>query len=101
MIASPKNLFVTVFTAVGLIAGAATAWVVQAKPEASMRVVKLERVVIEGKRPVSPAAPAAVAQQLPVEKLPRVVIEARRTPAAADTPVLVAKAKVCNAPVQC
>nr|WP_295077045.1 hypothetical protein [uncultured Roseateles sp.] len=98
MIASPKNLFVTVFTAVGLIAGAATAWVVQAKPEASMRVVKLERVVIEGKRPV---APATVAQQLPVEKLPRVVIEARRTPAAADTSVLMAKAKVCNAPVQC
>jgi len=98
MIASPKNLFVTVFTAVGLIAGAATAWVVQAKPEASMRVVKLERVVIEGKRPV---APAAVAQQQPVEKLPRVVIEARRTPAAADTTVLVAKAKVCNNPVQC
>ncbi|MEL4177433.1 hypothetical protein [Roseateles sp. PN1] len=98
MIASPKNLFVTVFTAVGLIAGAATAWVVQAKPEASMRVVKLERVVIEGKRPV---APAIVAQQQPVEKLPRVVIEARRTPAAADTTVLVAKAKVCNNPVQC
>lgn len=98
MIASPKNLFVTVFTAVGLIAGAATAWVVQAKPEASMRVVKLERVVIEGKRPV---APATVAQQQPIEKLPRVVIEARRTPAAADTTVLVAKAKVCNNPVQC
>lgn len=98
MIASPKNLFVTVFTAVGLIAGAATAWVVQAKPEASMRVVKLERVVIEGKRPV---APAIVAQQQPTEKLPRVVIEARRAPVAADTPVLMAKAKVCNAPVQC
>ncbi|ALT78680.1 hypothetical protein [Paucibacter sp. KCTC 42545] len=98
MIASPKNLFVTVFTAVGLIAGAATAWVVQAKPEASMRVVKLERVVIEGKRPVTPAA---VAQQQPIEKLPRVVIEARRTPAAADSTVLVAKAKVCNNPVQC
>lgn len=56
-------------------------------------IVKLERVVIVGKR--MNAADVQLAQR--IEQLPRVVIEGRR----ADATTLLASAKVCKANVLC
>ncbi|MDN3918841.1 hypothetical protein [Roseateles violae] len=81
---SSKTLFVA-----GLIAlVGSTGFVISAENAAAPKqeIVKLERVVIVGKR----AAPATqVAQQQEIVKLPRVVVEGRRAPA--DTQLAVAK----------
>ncbi|MDC8785689.1 hypothetical protein [Roseateles koreensis] len=83
MIASPKTFALTLFTAAGLLMGAATAWVAHAKPEAPMRTVQLERVVITAKRVAVEVPAAHAAKEAPtdaVAHLPRVVIESRRSP---------------------
>ncbi|MGS0757241.1 hypothetical protein ACVBEH_22980, partial [Roseateles sp. GG27B] len=56
------------------------------------QIVKLERVVVYGKR-----APAAVQTALQIEYLPRVVVEGRR----ADASVRLAAAKTCKAVTVC
>ncbi len=68
---------------------------VQPEDVAPQEIVKLERVVIEGKR-----TPQVVAVAQPrIEQLPRVVIEGRRSVSLAD--VQVASAKICSAPAVC
>ncbi|CAN5144984.1 hypothetical protein BH11PSE10_BH11PSE10_07310 [soil metagenome] len=73
----------TLFTAIGAVAASAVLALALAEPGAALappqEVVKLERVVVVGKR--LNAADLQVAQQRPqqrIEKLPRVVIEGRR-----------------------
>lgn len=89
---STKTLFVTaLIAAIGLI-GAAGLVVGQAdKAALPQQIVKLERVVIVGKR----ADTTQLAQR--IEQLPRVVIEGRR----ADAATVVASAKVCQAQTLC
>ena len=72
--------------------GGAALMFAQAEVTTKQEVVKLERVVIIGKRA---SAGTQVARH--VEQLPRVVIEGRRAPAADGTQL----ARACSEPVLC
>lgn len=85
---SPKNRLVIVCAVIGLGLGGASAWFARSPAAAAAQVVKLERVVIEGKR---------TSAARPVEHLPRVVIEGRRS----DTTVQLAAARRCEATQDC
>ena len=96
----------TLFTALIAVAGAAaiglglatsihlsTIPAAQASPASpASQIVKLERVVVYGKR-----APATVQTAQRIEVLPRVIVEGRR----ADDSVRLAGAKTCNAETLC
>ncbi|MBB4842725.1 hypothetical protein HNP55_001240 [Paucibacter oligotrophus] len=84
----PKNRLVIVCAVLGLGLGGTSAWLARGPAAAPVQVVKLERVVIEGKR-------ASAAQ--PIEHLPRVVIEGRRS----DATVQMAAARRCEASQDC
>jgi len=95
MFSQTKKFALISFAAVGLMAGASAALLIHAKSSApAVATVKLERVVITGKR--QQVADAGQAQT--IVRLPRVVVEARRV----NEPVQVAgAAKTCSAPLVC
>ncbi|MBB4842728.1 hypothetical protein HNP55_001243 [Paucibacter oligotrophus] len=94
MFSSSKKFALIAFVALGLTAGASAAYLLHAKSSTpAVAVVKLERVVITGKRQQL----ADAAQARPIERLPRVVIEARRAPEALQ----VADAQACAAALAC
>jgi hypothetical protein len=87
----------TLFTALIAVAGAAAiglglATSVTPSTSPASQIVKLERVVVNGKR-----APATVQTAQRVEVLPRVIVEGRRV----DDSVRLAAAKTCNAETLC
>ena len=90
----------TLFTALIAVAGAAAIGLGlaantpdhKASAAPASQIVKLERVVINGKR-----APATVQTAQYIEVLPRVIVEGRR----ADASVRLAAAKTCNAETLC
>lgn len=94
MFSRSKKFALIAIAGLGLMAGASAAYLIHAKSSApAVATVKLERVVITGKRQQL----AAAAQARPVERLPRVVIEARRAPEALQ----VADAQACAAALAC
>ncbi len=84
----------TLFTALIAVAGAAALGLglVTSVPAPSTQIVKLDRVVVYGKR-----APAAVQTAQGIEQLPRVVVQGRR----ASAPVQLATAESCGARTSC